>query len=64
MSNDEYPINLMYEGIADLLREKGKTVTIANDGTWDSETIEYGGYLYAITKHDNEIINISRIKEE
>ncbi len=63
MNENEYPINLIYDGIADLLTLKGETITISNDDSWKTVSIIYGGYTYNITKYNDEIINILRVKK-
>lgn len=60
MNENEHPINLIYDGIADLLVVKGETINISDDGLWKVISISYGGYIYTILKHNGEIINIHR----
>lgn len=63
MSN-EYPINLMYEGIADLLCEKGEIVNVTGTevNMWEITSVEYGGYEYTIIKCYGVIVDINRSK--
>lgn len=61
---NEYPINMIFDGIPDLLTRKGISVNTSDDGEWKVVSILYGGYIYNITTHHDEIINISRVKKE
>lgn len=62
MSNNEHPINLMYEGIADLLAVKGEKVSVIDNNPWQVISINYGGFTYVITKYNNITENIGRVK--
>ena len=65
MNKDEYPINLIYDGIADLLSVHGETINIIGSSAdvWITKTIEYGGYLYTIVSRFGVIVDINRIEK-
>lgn len=61
MSKDEYPINLIYDGIAEMLIEKGNVKYVTCTDFIESQAVvDYGGYRYFILKHLGEVVTISR----
>ena len=60
-----YPINEIFDGVADLLMVHGKHQPTTYNGYACRETkyVKYGGYDYEIVYVDDELQTISRIKE-
>lgn len=57
-----YPINDIFEGVADLLREHGasKFSTFNGDEGREDNYLKYGGYNYLVVYVNSELSSITR----
>lgn len=61
-----YPINGIFEGVADLLKEHGtsKYTTFNGDEGREENYFKYGGYNYLVVYVNGELSSISRRERE
>lgn len=61
----DYPINDIFEGLADLLEKHGEFVDHVPTPVYCDDVIRiiYGGYMYAIVKSRGKVMVIDRVED-
>ena len=61
-----YPINDVFEGVADLLQKHGtsKFTSFNGDTGTEDNYLKYGGYNYLVTYVNDDLQTITRLKRE